>query len=883
MSDPSPDRWASIRSLFLRASAEPPAERAAFVHREAPSGSVGDEVLALLEGEARSRAFAEQPSLALGLPPLAAPAEKFEGLTPGALVGRYRIERLLAEGAFGLVYVAEQAAPSRRVALKVLRPGVTSRTSVARFLSEPEFLANLDHPSIARVFEVGALAPPDSRPYFAMELVEGVPITDFASGKPLEARLRLFSEVCRAVQHAHARGVIHRDLKPSNILVTPDGHAKLLDFGVARVLDEGARTGTPPGFPGQLIGTLAYIAPEYAGPAPVAPDVRADVYSLGVLLFEVLSGGRFLDLSGRSLHESLLVVSNTPRPRLRDRVPGIDRDLEIIAGKATAPDPGLRYATVSDLAADIDRYMNHAPIAARRPTLAYEVRKLASRNRLAASLLVLCVLGTITFLVWLWATKRASHARLEVARTSAELLLSDAMQRLGPTLGTIETRERIVRQLEDPLGRLLAIDPADPVLRRSAIRLMQAKADIAAERGRWDDVAAMRASVVDGLLDLVETDPADPTLRADLSIAYVQLGDTLKSTGHFDQTEAWYKKALAIDRALAAEHTGDPTYLDNLVWSYLRLGELALNRGDMARAEDLADRQIEASRRLLALTPGRAASRYALATALTHRYDLNAADSALRSDPSLLDEAVDVGRPLVAAADRNRGHMHQHALNCVKAALVRVEHGRADGVETLLAEAQRLCDELGSAEPDVWRTLTLRTYLSHARSRACRAADQPAEARRFADEQRQTAWRIIELYQSDHAAVVDAIWHVRTSLGSLDPLAHEPETVAQHTRVLQLLEAMTATSSPHPRAMDELLMVYRASPVADLRSPRRAIELSRRRLASRPENPDALIELAEVLLEGGEVGEAAMVWERVPSSRRPREGPLWERFKDLGS
>lgn len=880
MDAPSPERWLAIRGLFLRAVGVPADDRVDFVRREAASASVGDDVLSLLQADAASVRFAEEPAVAIGLAPPSpeAHAPSSGALGPGSSVGPFRIQRLLAEGAFGLVYVAEQQSPVRRVALKVLRPGVTSRTSVLRFQFEPEFLAALAHPGIAQVYEAGTLPAPDSRPFFAMELVEGTPITEYGRGQPIGERLRVFIEVGGAVQHAHSRGVIHRDLKPTNILVTSEGHPKLLDFGVARLVGHNGRTATPPGFPGQLVGTLAYIAPEYIGSDPVAPDVRADVYALGVILFELLSGTPFMNLGDRSIHESLLAIAHAPRPRLRTRAPGLDRDLELIVNKATDPDPTRRYGTVSDFLADIERFRTHSPISARRPTLAYELRKLASRNRLAAGLAIAGIVATAGFVGWLAVTKRESHARLEVARTTADLLLSDAMKRLGPTLGTIETRERIVRQLEEPLNRLLAIDPSDPSLRRNAIRLLQAKADIASERGQWENVESLRTSVVADLQSLAQSEPSDPTIQADLSIACVQLGDTYKATGQFERTREWYEKALALDTSLVEHDPSNAANLDNLAWSYLRLSELALHRNATVDALRFADLQLKTSRQLVGISPDRPGSRFALATALVHRHDLNAADPLRRHDTTLIDEAVAVGRDMLRAAPENRGYLHQHGLNCVKAALTRVESDHTDGAPALLAEAGLIAGQLEQAEPEAWRTLTLRTYLEYAQACLARASGLREEAVRHAASARAVAWHIIERHGTDQAAVMDAVWHVHKSLEFGELPGGADELASEHRRVRDLLERMMAVPSPHPRAMATLLSIYRQSPVPELRSPEKARDLIRRWVALQPDQPTLKLLLAEVLLESGQAAEANEIWQGIPEDARPTSGPLRDRF-----
>jgi WD40 repeat protein len=291
---------------------------------------------------------------------------------PGTIIGPYRLLEQIGEGGFGVVYLAEQTEPVRRqVALKVMRPGMDTRQFVARFKAERQALALMEHPNIAHVFDGGATAT--GRPYLVMELVRGVPITEFCdrNGLPLRRRVELFVAVCQAVQHAHQKGVIHRDLKPSNVLVTLDDDrpvVKVIDFGIAKALGQPlAEMTTCTGF-AQMIGTPPYMSPEQAQMGGLDVDTRTDVYALGALLYELLTGRAPFDrnrLRALPLDEIRRIIREeepVPPSRLR---PGLSRDAETICLKCLRKDPASRYASAREVAEDLRRWMDGEPVLAR--------------------------------------------------------------------------------------------------------------------------------------------------------------------------------------------------------------------------------------------------------------------------------------------------------------------------------------------------------------------------------------------------------------------------------------------------------------------------------------------------------------------------------------
>ncbi len=376
---------------------------------------------------------------------------------PGDEIGPYKLLRILGEGGCGIVYLAEQSQPIRRqVALKVIKPGMDSRQVLARFEAEQQALARMEHPHVARVHDAGLT--PGGRPYFVMEYVQGLPLTDYCDEHKLtvDERLRLFLHVCAAVQHAHQKGIIHRDLKPSNLLVgheDPEGVAKVIDFGVARAISQPLTEHTLYTEQGQLVGTPEYMSPEQADVGNQDIDTRTDVYSLGVVLYELLTGVLPFDHQAfreggleqmrRAIREEEPTTPSTrlSRTSLEDSAPLAERrgtdartlcrrlhgDLDWITLKAMAKDRTRRYESVGELAADLRRHLSHEPVTAMRPSTTYRLRKFVRRNRalvtgLAAVLLTLVAGSTGMMLLALEAGQQARAAQAAASFLSDDLL-----------------------------------------------------------------------------------------------------------------------------------------------------------------------------------------------------------------------------------------------------------------------------------------------------------------------------------------------------------------------------------------------------------------------------------------------------------------------------
>jgi WD40 repeat protein/predicted Ser/Thr protein kinase len=406
------DRRARLWALFDQAADLPPQEQHALLNAACrDDDALRVEVERLLADDARLHAdggaltILDSPVARSPMPAISAPGAAVTAKLPPR-IGRYRILRLLGEGGMGVVYQAEQDNPRRPVALKVIRPGLVSPALLKRFAHEAQILGRLHHPGIAQIYEAGVAE--DGQPFFALEFIRGLPLDEYALCHALDpvARLDLLARVCDAVQHAHEQGVIHRDLKPANILVDETGQPKVLDFGVARATDADLLTTTDHTRTGQLLGTLSYMSPEQVAADPAALDQRSDVYTLGVMLFELLAGRLPYPLDHLPLPEAARVIREQEPSRLGALATHLRGDVETIVAKALEKERARRYPSAAELAADVRRHLRNEPIRARRPSALYQLRKFARRNKalvggVAAVILALVagLIGTTLFAV----------------------------------------------------------------------------------------------------------------------------------------------------------------------------------------------------------------------------------------------------------------------------------------------------------------------------------------------------------------------------------------------------------------------------------------------------------------------------------------------------
>ncbi|HLP85894.1 MAG TPA: serine/threonine-protein kinase [Phycisphaerales bacterium] len=477
-------------------------------------------------------------------------------------IGRYAIERVLGEGGMGVVYLARQQSPERLVAIKVIRSVAPSPDLIKRFEREASVLARLSHPGIAQIFDSGSAPIYSSKPvpYLVLEYVDGTPLLNHVTAERLDesAKLRLFIEICRAVQYAHQRGVIHRDLKPANVLVQRiiEGgaggtqhvrtQAKILDFGVARTLEDDKTQHTQAG---SLIGTLSYMSPEQVGGQTA--DTRSDVYALGVILYELLCGKLPIDVRDESIANATQKIRETEPARLRSVMHDASGDLDAIAGKCVEKDPARRYQSAGELADDLERYLANLPVLAQPPSTVYQLRKFAARNRVvvtAAAAVSLSVLAFGGLAAWqaVKATRASEVAAAEAARAAAQAeraeavknyLVRDLVRAAPPGGETTDGREiSITYYFTRALSRLPTAFADKPDL----------QGEIRAEIGYALAFAGRPTQAVaetgKGLEQLVQSAGDDDmrTIRARVSYA-----DVLQLQGNIDDSRKHAERALA--------------------------------------------------------------------------------------------------------------------------------------------------------------------------------------------------------------------------------------------------------------------------------------------------------------------------------------------------
>jgi eukaryotic-like serine/threonine-protein kinase len=516
---------------------------------------------------------------------------------PGTHIGPYKLLQQIGEGGMGAVYMAEQKVPvERRVALKIIKPGMDTRQVIARFEVERQALALMDHPNIARVFDGGAAE--SGRPYFVMELVKGIPITQYCDEHhlPPRARLELFLPVCHAVQHAHQKGIIHRDIKPSNILVAEYDQQpvpKVIDFGVAKALHQPLTESTMFTNFGQVVGTLEYMSPEQANVNQLDIDTRSDIYSLGVLLYELLTGTTPFDrqrLRSAAWDEILRIIreEEPPRPSTKlgtiDTLPGIAAnrqmepakltglvrgELDWIVMKALEKDRNRRYEAATALAADIQHYLHYEPVRACPPSAAYRFRKFARRNRIALTTAAIVALAfALGLLGTTWQAIRATRAeRVAIAERDEK----EQARRAAQAAAEVEAAQRQKAETaEKRASNEAAIARAvSEFLQNDLLGLAGAEAQVGAEI-KPDPEVELR-TLLDRALAHVDQRFADqPVIRAEvqrtLAGAFLAIGRYPEAVRLREQVREYRTQTLG------PEHPHTLIAMNNLAVAYWAAG-----------------------------------------------------------------------------------------------------------------------------------------------------------------------------------------------------------------------------------------------------------------------------------------------------------------------
>lgn len=619
----TPERWEQVKAVLDGALETGPAERAAFVAAACGEDpELRAEVESLLAFEEESEVFIEEPLFGrFSCGP--------EGLVAGQRIGPYQVVREIGQGGMGTVYLAVRADEEfdRQVALKLVGMG-SAATIVRRFRAERQILAHLDHPNISKLLDGGTTE--DGRPYFVMDFVEGRPIDEYAVGLSLRERLALFREVCAAVHFAHQNLVVHRDLKPGNILVTADGVSKLLDFGIAKLLDPGQ---TDPGLSelGLRPMTLQYASPEQVKGETIT--TASDVYSLGVLLHRLLTGRSpyLAAADDRQALERAILEGKTLRPSAtverREEARRLAGDLDTIVLRAMDPEPGRRYASAEQLAADVQRYLDGLPVLARKDTAGYRLGKFVRRHKAgvaAAAAVLLLILGfsiTVTllfrkaerdrdraeavsgFLVDLFERADPSRSRGKTI-TAREVLDGGQRQIAGDLQAVPETRAALMETMGRVYRSLGFYDQAQSLLEESLrIRRRTLGPDHL-------DVAESELNLALVFQCLERSDESEAltrkaletyrrhggTVTPEYAAGLNNLGGILEERGEHAAAEVLFREALRLKQ-------GIPGAGEEVARAYNNLGQVLYGRGDLAAAEPYLRQGLAMRRRLLGSEP----------------------------------------------------------------------------------------------------------------------------------------------------------------------------------------------------------------------------------------------------------------------------------------
>ncbi|HEY1810571.1 MAG TPA: serine/threonine-protein kinase [Acidobacteriaceae bacterium] len=493
-----------------------------------------------------------------------------------SVVGRYRIVCLLGEGGMGAVYEAEQGFPHRTVALKVIRAGYADTQMLRRFETETQALGRLQHPGIAQIYDAGTAETPYGRqPYIAMELVRGRTLLAWCDAHRLSIRqrLELTARVCDAVQHAHQRGLIHRDLKPANILVGEDGQPKILDFGIARLTDADTLA-TRQTSMGQIIGTLAYMSPEQVTGDPDELDTRSDVYTLGVILYELLAGKAPYAI-GKQIHETVRIIREKEPTALRSINRTFRGDIETIVAKALEKDKTRRYGSAAELAADIRHYLHDEPIVARPASTTYQLWKFARRHKALvggiAAVFAVLVLGVVV------STWEAVQARRSQRKAEQETAIAGAVNDFLQN---------------DLLGQASTYNQAKPDPNITVRTVLDRAAQNIGHRFAQQPAveAAIRETIGDAYVGLdlypVARQQLEPALEMDRRSlgpenpktlqVLTKLGYALALDEKYPESETLLLQATSLDRKVLGEDNRQTlTALDRLAWLYFSEGKYA--------------------------------------------------------------------------------------------------------------------------------------------------------------------------------------------------------------------------------------------------------------------------------------------------------------------
>jgi len=727
----TPERWQQVKAVFQAALERSASDRESFLN----AACAGDEAL---RAEVASL-LAEQEKLSGFIATPVMEKIEVEAAPSNRRIGPYRIERELGHGGMGVVYLAlrDDDQYQKQVAIKLIRRGFDADHVVNRFRHERQILATLDHPNIARLLDGGTTE--DGLPYFVMEYVEGLPIDDYCDEHRLkiEARLELFRKVCAAVQYAHQNLIVHRDLKPGNILITREGEPKLLDFGIAKLLN-------PEAFPGAVPATatwerpmtLAYASPEQTRGLPVT--TASDIYSLGVVLYELLTGRRPYRVEEGGLpHELARVICEqeperpstaisrveaitqpageetvritpdaisrtrgAPQARLRRQLKG---DLDNIVLVALRKEAQRRYASVEQFSDDIGRYLEGRPVIARPATVAYRAAKFIQRHKagvVAAALIVVSLLGGIIV-----STRQARIAerRFNDVRQLANSYLFEFHDAIEDLPGSTPARQLVVKRALEYLDRLAQESGGDAALDEELAAAYLKVGDVQGRPGfanlgdRAGAIESYRKSLAIREALLVD-EPNNATTRRDQATTHDRIGDTLRVNGDTAAALEHYGQALKLREALAVGAGDQQTQVD-LAISYERIGDQLALLGKRAEALEHQRRALPIIEQAAAADPGNAQFQRRLFISFIKLGDRLGATGDRSGALDRYQQALPIAQKLAAADASNARARRELAVAYDKVGNGLAATGEANAAMGNYRRALEIREQLSAADP----------------------------------------------------------------------------------------------------------------------------------------------------------------------------------------
>lgn len=777
--------WPEIERLFQTACDLPPEERQAFLDRECHDAEIRRQVNGLLaESGQQAESF-------LGGLVARASLEASASLDRewmGRRIGSYEIEKEIGRGGMGRVFLARRVDEEfeQRVAIKViLSPASATAQALDRFRQERQILARLEHPNIGRLLDGGSMA--GGLPYLVMEYVRGTPITDYCESRGLAVseRCRLMLAVCDAVSHAHRNLVVHRDLKPSNILVTEEGVPKLLDFGIAKLVDgEPDETATVTAL-FQRPFTPGYASPELAG--GLAITTASDIYQLGGVLFHLLTGRKPHDLQTNTPEELLRKVQQ-PVERPSDVIPArrhlLGGDLDTIVAKAMHPEVARRYRTADELGEDLRCYLEKRPVAARPDTLAYRAGKWIRRSPVLAGAIAVAVLGTGAGVSAALYQARRAERRFEQVRSLARAFVFDIHDEVADLPGATKARQRIVStaltylenlsreaagdpdlmlelaaayhkvgraqggasqsNLGDPKGAFASFARAEQILAHPALRerraaaverlqLSRSAANLRVSAGNLEEAIRSYEGAIAAGMPLLEDPLRDPALAHEFSQVYIGLARAQYIHMDAARSAAAAESAIGLARRLHDSDAANPAYATTLADAH---NELALSRiaaRDLDGAIPNVERAIALRRKLVEGTPNSVGYRRNLMLGYGHLSDLLGARSGehlgdYEGARASLEKAVEIARWLAERDPLDNQARYDRASSELRLGSVLADLGRLEEALALLRAAYQVNGELLEKNPGMRTFRTVDMFLKGRIAEVYMLQDRPADA-----------------------------------------------------------------------------------------------------------------------------------------------------------